>query len=84
MLELTLHTDTAGVIIMLTLWRIVRVAHGIFEVTDEAWEKDIHRLETQVQAVQSACDEEQVLLQERDQQIAELEARLRELTVIET
>ncbi|XP_024381486.1 uncharacterized protein [Physcomitrium patens] len=83
-LELTLHTDTAGVIIMLTLWRIVRVAHGIFEVTDEAWEKDIHRLETQVQAVQSACDEEQVLLQERDQQIAELEARLRELTVIET
>ncbi|KAG0618770.1 hypothetical protein M758_4G090900 [Ceratodon purpureus] len=75
-LEIGLHTDTAGVIIVITLWRIVRVAHGIFEVTDEAWEKDIHRLESQVQVVQSACDKEQELLAEKDRRIAELEAQL--------
>ena len=35
-LEILLDADTAGLIIVLTLRRIVRVAHGIFEVTDEA------------------------------------------------
>lgn len=73
-LELTLHKDTAGVIIVITLWRIVRVAHGIFEVTDEAWENDIHRLETQVKSVQSACDKELELIAQKDRRIAELEA----------
>lgn len=75
-LEIALHKDTAGVLIVITLWRIVRVAHGIFEVTDEAWEKDIHQLEMQVKSVQSACDKELELLAEKDRRIAELEARL--------
>lgn len=75
-LEITLDADTAGLIIILTLWRIVRVAHGIFEVTDEAWEKNIHQLEAQVEAVQDAHERDQALLQEKDRRISELESRL--------
>lgn len=74
-LEIALDADTAGLIIVLTLWRIVRVAHGIFEVTDEAWEKNIHELESQVKAVQEAHDKDQELLREKDRRISELECR---------
>lgn len=76
LLEILLDADTAGLLIILTLWRIVRVAHGIFEVTDEAWEKDMHKLEAQIEAVQSAHDKDQDLLQEKDRRIAELESQL--------
>jgi len=75
-LEILLDADTAGLIIILTLWRIVRVAHGIFEVTDEAWEKNIHQLEAQVKAVQDSHDRDQALLQEKDRRISELVSRL--------
>lgn len=75
-LEIMLDADTAGLIIILTLWRIVRVAHGIFEVTDEAWEKNIHQLESQVKRVQDAYDRDQELLKEKDRRISELEGRL--------
>lgn len=75
-LEIMLDADTAGLIIILTLWRIVRVAHGIFEVTDEAWEKNIHELEAHVKLVQDAYDKDHELLKEKDRRIAELESRL--------
>lgn len=75
-LEIALDADTAGLIIILTLWRIVRVAHGIFEVTDEAWEKNIHQLEEKVKAVQDAHDKDQALLAEKDRRISELQSRL--------
>jgi hypothetical protein len=76
LLEILLDADTAGLLIILTLWRIVRVAHGIFEVTDEAWEKDMHKLEAQIEAVQTAHDKDQGLLQEKERRIAELESQL--------
>ncbi|KAG0607017.1 hypothetical protein M758_9G186200 [Ceratodon purpureus] len=78
-LEILLDADTAGLIIILTLWRIVRVAHGIFEVTDEAWEKNIHQLEAQVKRVQEAYDRDQELLREKDRRIAEQAERISEL-----
>ena len=75
-LELLLDADTAGLIIILTLWRIVRVAHGIFEVTDEAWEKNIHELEAEVKRVQDSHDQDQQLMSLKDKRISELEAKL--------
>lgn len=53
-LEIFLDTETAGLLVILNLWRIVRVAHGVFEVTDEAWEKKIQQLEARIQAVEAA------------------------------
>lgn len=76
LLEILLDADTAGLLIILTLWRIVRVAHGIFEVTDEAWEKDMKNLEGQIHAVQTAHDQDQELLRQKDSRIHELELQL--------
>ncbi|KAG6546318.1 hypothetical protein Mapa_012359 [Marchantia paleacea] len=67
-LEIGLDTDTAGLLIILTLWRIVRVAHGIFEVTDGHWEKEIKKLEEHIH--------ESEAMHARDQErIAQLEGR---------
>jgi hypothetical protein len=52
------------------------VAHGIFEVTDEAWEEDIHKLQEQIQRVQDDHQKDLQLLQEKSQRIAELEAKV--------
>lgn len=71
LLEIFLDSETVGLLIILTLWRIVRVAHGIFEVTDEAWGKDIKLFEKRL------SDAEQ-LLQDKDNRIADLENSLRE------
>lgn len=78
-LEVLLDADTAGLIIILTLWRIVRVAHGIFEVTDEAWEKSIRELETQVKGVQDAYERAQEALQEKNRELGEKDGRIAEL-----
>ncbi|CAM6102862.1 unnamed protein product [Calypogeia fissa] len=74
LLEIFLSTDTVGLLVILTLWRIVRVAHGIFEVTDEAWEKEINSFKKRLADAESAHDE---LLREKDQRIAELERALK-------
>eukprot|EP00249_Psilotum_nudum_P013498 c24365_g1_i1 orf=143-952(+) len=76
-LELLLDAETASLLVVLNLWRIVRVAHGIFEVTDEAWEKEIHELELQIETVEAAQKEDVELLRRKDEQIAELEKQLK-------
>lgn len=72
-LEIFLDTDTVGLLVVLTLWRIVRVAHGIFEVTDEAWEKEIKKFENMLADAELKHDSDQELLREKDLRIAELE-----------
>jgi hypothetical protein len=76
LLEIFLDAETAGLLVILSIWRIVRVAHGIFEVTDEAWEEDIHKLQEQIQKVQDDHQKDLQLLQEKSQRIAELEAKV--------
>jgi hypothetical protein len=76
LLEIFLDAETAGLLVILSIWRIVRVAHGIFEVTDEAWEEDIHKLQEQIQRVQDDHQKDLQLLQEKSQRIAELEAKV--------
>ncbi len=76
LLEVLLDAETAGLLVVLSIWRIVRVAHGIFEVTDEAWEEDIHKLQEQIQQVQSLRQKDLDLMQEKDRRIAELEAKV--------
>ncbi|KAL3691203.1 hypothetical protein R1sor_004854 [Riccia sorocarpa] len=71
-LELFLDSDTVGLLIILTLWRIVRVAHGIFEVTDEAWEKEIEKFKELLKESDAKHYQDQQLLQEKNQQIAQL------------
>jgi hypothetical protein len=73
LLEIFLDTDTVGLLVVLTLWRIVRVAHGIFEVTDEAWEKEIDGFEKRLTDAERKHDHDQDLLREKERQIAELE-----------
>eukprot|EP01018_Ginkgo_biloba_P022727 Gb_08709 [translate_table: standard] len=72
-LEILLDADTAGLLVILTLWRIVRVAQGIFEVTDEAMEQEIHKLEGQSKALEAENRQMQSLLNEKDRKIAQLE-----------
>ncbi|KAG6541985.1 hypothetical protein Mapa_016622 [Marchantia paleacea] len=72
LLEIFLDSDTVGLLIVLTLWRIVRVAHGIFEVTDEAWEKEIETFKDQLKDADSKHYADQELLRQKDQRIAEL------------
>jgi hypothetical protein len=76
LLEIFLDAETAGLLVILSIWRIVRVAHGIFEVTDEAWEEDIHKLQDQIQKVQDDHQKDLQVLQEKSQRIAELEAKV--------
>ncbi|BBN03902.1 voltage-gated hydrogen channel 1 [Marchantia polymorpha subsp. ruderalis] len=61
-LEIGLNSDTPGLLVLLTLWRIVRVAHGIFEVADEHWEKEIKKLEAHVHELEAVHkkDQEQI------------------------
>lgn len=73
LLEIFLDTDTVGLLVILTLWRIVRVAHGIFEVTDEAWEKEIKTFKVRLAEAESKHDSDQDLLREKDLRIVELE-----------
>ncbi|KAJ7532568.1 hypothetical protein O6H91_13G009800 [Diphasiastrum complanatum] len=75
--ELFLNSDTAGLLIILNLWRIVRVAHGIFEVTDEAWEKEMQKLEDQVRLVEQAYERDQEILNRKDQEILQLKRQLK-------
>lgn len=72
-LEIFLDAETAGLLVILNLWRIVRVAHGIFEVTDDAVESEVHNIEVQFESLQSKNRDMQELLQQKDQRIAELE-----------
>lgn len=72
-LEIFLDAETAGLLVILNLWRIVRVAHGIFEVTDDAMESEVHNIEVQFESLQSKNRDMQELLQQKDQRIAELE-----------
>eukprot|EP01018_Ginkgo_biloba_P022726 Gb_08704 [translate_table: standard] len=72
-LEIFLDAETAGLLVILTLWRIVRVAHGIFEVTDEAMEAELHKIESQFEALELENKKMQELLKEKDHRIAELE-----------
>ena len=52
-LEVFLDSDSSiGLLVIFNLWRIVRVAHGIFEFTDEAWEKNVKKLEAQINSVE--------------------------------
>lgn len=78
-LEVFLAADTAGLLVILTLWRIVRVAHGIFEVTDEAWDKEVKDVEERVARVEAARNRDLELLRWRQHRIAELEAQLQDL-----
>lgn len=79
-LEIFLDAQTAGLLVILNLWRIVRVAHGIFEVTDDAMESEIHNIEAEFEALQSKNRDMQELLRQKDQRIAELELELEQKT----
>ncbi|KAH7288931.1 hypothetical protein KP509_31G050900 [Ceratopteris richardii] len=76
--EIFLDTETAGLLVILNLWRIIRVAHGVFEVTDEAWEKQINELEGRIQAVEAAHNDDLKVINRLQLQIADLQGRLDE------
>ncbi|EFJ10096.1 hypothetical protein SELMODRAFT_128853 [Selaginella moellendorffii] len=72
-LEVFFQADTAGLLIILNLWRIVRVAHGIFEVTDEAWENEIEDMKERIEGAEERFNRE---CGARDRRIQQLEAQL--------
>lgn len=75
-LEIFLDTETAGLLVILNLWRIVRVAHGVLEVTDEAWEKKMHQLEARIEAVEAAHHDDVNIIHSLQLQIADLQGRV--------
>ncbi|MCO5612980.1 hypothetical protein L7F22_067253 [Adiantum nelumboides] len=75
-LEIFLDTETAGLLVILNLWRIIRVAHGVLEVTDEAWEKKIHQLEARIQAVETAHHDDISTIHSLQLQVADLQGRV--------
>ncbi|KAH9290767.1 hypothetical protein KI387_034884 [Taxus chinensis] len=77
-LEIFLDAQTAGLLVILTLWRIVRVAHGIFEVTDEAMESEIHNIETQFEALETNNKQMQQLLKDKDILTSHLQRQLQQ------
>lgn len=72
-LEIFLDTETAGLLVILNLWRIIRVAHGVFEVTDEAWDKNIHKLEAQIKDVEAAHQSDLCTIRQLQLRIHDLE-----------
>lgn len=75
-LEIFLDTETASFLLILNLWRLVRVAHGIFGVTDETMEKEMRKLEMQVQGVEVARQQDQQLLRDKEARILQLQRQL--------
>lgn len=52
-LELAKDADATVILAVATLWRIVRVMHGIFEVADESFERELGRVEARVEALEA-------------------------------
>ena len=46
----------SGLLAVLTLWRIVRVMHGIFEVADESFQSEIDKIEARVHELEQQHD----------------------------
>ncbi|KAK9146055.1 hypothetical protein Sjap_005958 [Stephania japonica] len=75
-LELMLKKVGAGLIVVVSLWRVVRVVESAFEVSDEAIEAKIEEIVSQFEVLRS---ENQILREsivEKDKLILELEAAL--------
>eukprot|EP00850_Spirogloea_muscicola_P000905 SM000003S11150 [mRNA] locus=s3:1218461:1219498:- [translate_table: standard] len=77
-LEVSLSTDTAGLLAVLTLWRIVRVAHGIFEVTDETFEAELREVGDKVAAAEAMHCDDLNRLQAQQARITELENQIKQ------
>lgn len=52
-LELAREGDATVILAVATLWRIVRVMHGIFEVADESFEAELKQVEARVEQLEA-------------------------------
>ncbi|KAK9082655.1 hypothetical protein Scep_029126 [Stephania cephalantha] len=75
-LELMLKKEGAGLIVVVSLWRVVRVVESAFEVSDEAIEAKIEKIVSQFEVLSSENQLLRESIVEKDKLILELEAAL--------
>ncbi|KAK9082658.1 hypothetical protein Scep_029129 [Stephania cephalantha] len=74
--ELMLKKEGAGLIVVVSLWRVVRVVESAFEVSDEAIEAKIEKIVSQFEVLSSENQLLRESIVEKDKLILELEAAL--------
>lgn len=55
-LEIFLDSEVLALLVILNLWRLIRVAHGVFTVTDDAIEEEVMHLKRSVEVLQRQSD----------------------------
>ncbi|PIA48366.1 hypothetical protein AQUCO_01400759v1, partial [Aquilegia coerulea] len=80
LLELLLETKGAGLVVVVSLWRIVRVVESAIELSDEAIEAQIESIVCQFEVLHDENQKLQAQIVEKDKRIAELEEALRQET----
>ncbi|KAF9592770.1 hypothetical protein IFM89_017340 [Coptis chinensis] len=72
-LESLLETKGAGLVVVVSLWRVVRIIESAFELSDEAIEAQIEGVVCQFEALRNENQQLQDIIVEKDKIIAELE-----------
>eukprot|EP00271_Cylindrocystis_brebissonii_P005372 TRINITY_DN17386_c0_g1_i1.p1 TRINITY_DN17386_c0_g1~~TRINITY_DN17386_c0_g1_i1.p1 ORF type:complete len:287 (+),score=76.04 TRINITY_DN17386_c0_g1_i1:295-1155(+) len=70
-LETSFDNDTAGLLAILTMWRLVRVMHGIFEVTDETFEAELKGVEGKLSSLEDLHKKDEAELKSLKEEIAQ-------------
>lgn len=76
------ENEVAGLLIILNLWRIIVVAHGVMEVSEEARKTEMLPLDKQLKGLEASYKRDQDLICEMKRQIKELEKKLQEKHLI--
>ncbi|OVA01656.1 hypothetical protein BVC80_9073g95 [Macleaya cordata] len=78
-LELSVKKKWAGLLVVVSLWRVVRVVESAFELSDEAIEAQIEGIQRQFEALRKENQWLRESIAEKDNKIAELEKELDQL-----
>ncbi|KAL6000489.1 hypothetical protein ACLOJK_024188 [Asimina triloba] len=82
-LEGLVEGRASGLLLVVSLWRVVRVVESAFELSDEAIEAQIQGIICQFQALKDENERLMASISERDARIAELEDELARLLVLQ-
>ncbi|GAQ80331.1 hypothetical protein KFL_000510320 [Klebsormidium nitens] len=72
-LEIFLDSEVLALLVILNLWRLIRVAHGVFTVTDDAIEEEVEQLKRSVEVLQRQSDKSKEDLETSKARIERLE-----------
>ncbi|XP_058096246.1 uncharacterized protein LOC131241475 [Magnolia sinica] len=75
-LEVLVEGQASGLLVVVSLWRVVRVVESAFELSDEAIEAQIEGIVCQFEVIRNENERLWEAVAERDERIAELEEEL--------